>query len=129
MANVILCNISDNQRVIEEERVAWTYEVLLALDVPEEVLEDISNVDEYRYLMDELGIEVELNSDGEIDIYKKQMHYGATEEMTDWLPPTKDHLVAQWKKPTYVRRVEGKETYYEIHLNEWSILNMRHGNE
>lgn len=126
MSNVILCNISDANNIIKEERENWIYNVLVMLNVTEEILDSVPNVDKYRYHMYELGIEVELQSNGNIDIYKKQPYMDQAGEITDWLPPTKDHLVAQWKEPTRVKKVEGKNVYYEIHLNEWSILNMRH---
>lgn len=123
MANVILCNLSDAQEVIKEERLYWINEVLDALGVPDEVFE-ASDISDFRYEMEGLGIEVELHSNGNVDVYKKQWHTGPTEETSGWLPATKDHLVAQWKEPTYVRRKEGREVYYELHINEWSILSM-----
>lgn len=123
MGNVILCNLSDANYIIEEERFYWISDVLDALSVPEEVY-DSKTIDEFRDKMDDFGIEVELSTDGSVKVYKKQW-YEDGEENVGWLPATKDHLVAQWNEPTRVKRVEGKEVYYEIHLNEWSILNMR----
>ena len=124
MSNVILCNLSDANSVIEEEKLYWISEVLDALGVPEEVF-DVTDIRDFRFEMEELGIEVELHFDGEVDVYKKQWHQGPTEEASGWLPVKSDHLVAQWKEPTYVKKIEGKEVYYEIHLNEWSILKLR----
>jgi len=128
MSNVILCNISDAQQVIDEERLYWVSDVLDALNVPDEVF-DATDIRDYRYDMEQLGIEVELHSNGDVDVYKKQWHEGPTEDSSGWIPPTEDHLIAQWKEPTRIRRIEGKDVYYEIHLNEWSILNMRHDDE
>jgi hypothetical protein len=124
MSDVILCNISDANEVVEEARLEWIYSVLDALNVPEDVL-DFEDIREYRYNMEEFGIEVELMTNGNVNVYKKQWHDGEYEEYSGWLPTTEDHLVAQWKTPKYVRKAEGKDVYYEIHLNEWSILNMR----
>lgn len=124
MSNTILCNISDAKKVIDEERTYWVSEVLEALGVPDEVFE-ASDIRDFRYDMNGLGIDVELHSNGNVDVYKKQWHEGPTEEQSDWLPVSEEHLVAQWKEPTYVRKVDGRDVFYEIHLNEWSILNMR----
>lgn len=124
MGNVILCNLSDAKQSVEEERLFWISGVLDALGVLEEVA-DATDIRDFRYDMETFGIEIELNTDGAVSVYKKQWYEGKTEEESDWLPVTKEHLVAQWKEPTYIKKVEGKDVYYEIHLNEWSILNMR----
>lgn len=125
MGNIILCNLSDVVQVVSEERLNWIYSVLNALNVPEEVL-DFSDIRDFRYNMEELGIEIELDSNGCVNVYKKVWHRGNTEEDSGWLPFSKDHLVGQWKEPNYVKKIDGKDVYYEIHTNEWSILNMRH---
>ena len=124
MGDIILCDLSDANTVINEERLFWVNEVLDALGIPEEVYE-AKTIDEYRGMMDEFGIEVELSSNGTVDIYKKEWNESEAEEETGWLPTEKEHLVAQWKEPTRIKKVEGKSVHYEIHLNEWSILNMR----
>jgi hypothetical protein len=115
MSTTILCNLSDAQKVIDEERLYWISEILEALGVSDELF-DATDIRDFRYGMEDIGIEVELHSNGNVDVYKKQC---------DWLPATEEHLVAQWKEPTYIRKVEGKNVHYELHLNEWSILNMR----
>jgi len=120
MSNTILCNLSDVLDIIEEERLYWANDVLDALGVPEEVY-DSKSIDEYRENMSALGIDVELGTSGDVKIYKlewSEIHHG-------WLPRTEDHLVAHWKDPKRVKRISGKEVYYELHLDEWSILNMR----
>ena len=124
MSNVILCNLSDAKKVIDEERFLWITNILTLLNVPDEIIE-ASDINEYRYNMEEIGIEVELHSNGNVDVYKKQWHTGATEYNSGWLPPTNEHLVAQWKEPSYIKKKEGNSVYYEIHLNEWSISNIR----
>lgn len=124
MSYTILCNISDANIIIEEEKMRWIYEILEALRVPEEVY-NCKNIDEYREKMEEMGIEVILVTNGNVNVYKKAWHEGPTPEQCGWLPATNEHLVAQWKEPEYVMKLEGKDAYYEIHLNEWSILNMR----
>ena len=122
--SIILCNLSDANKIIDDERSHWISEVLDALEVPEEAYNSKS-VDEFRSTMNELGIDVILNTNGNVDIYKKQWYNGSGDENSGWLPPVKENLVAQWKEPERIKKVEGKETYYEIHFNEWSILNMR----
>ena len=129
MGRVVLCNISDAHDVILEERHEWIHDVLIGLGLPEETIAQSGDIDTYRYLMGEEGIEVEMTSNGDVNIYKMRWHNGPTEFTSDWLPPDEDSLVGQWKEPTYVRKIAGKEVYYELHLNEWSILNMRHDNE
>lgn len=128
VAETILCNLSDANEIIEEARNEWIIEVLLGLGVPEETIElgfDDIGRDDYIYEMNDLGISVELYSTGEVDVHKKVWITGKNEESSGWLPPTKQHLVAQWKIPERVRRVNGNEVYYELHLREWSVTNMR----
>lgn len=124
MSGVILCNLSDIRQLINEERQYWLFDLLDALGVPDEVY-DAGSIDEYRESMDELGIEIILKTSGDVDVYKKQWYEEDNEENCGWLPVTKDHLVGQWKEPKRIRKVDGKEVYYEVHLNEWSILRMR----
>lgn len=124
MSNVILCNLSDANAIIEEERLYWVFDVLEYVGIPEEVF-DAESIDEYRESMDTYGIDVELCSNGEVYIYKKEWHEGRNEEESGWLPADDEHLIGHWKNPTRVIKVDGKDAYYEIHLNEWSILNMR----
>ena len=128
VAETILCNLSDAIETIEEARDEWIIEVLLSLGVPEDTVElgfDDVGRDDYIYKMNELGISIELYSTGEVDVYKKVWITGSTEESSGWLPPTKQHIVAQWKTPERIRRVNGDEVYYELHLREWSVTNMR----
>jgi len=121
--------MSDAAEIIEEARNEWIIETLMALNIPEEIIElgydDGSGRDDYIYEMNELGITVELYSNGEVNVYKKVWITGATEEQCGWLPPKKQHIVAQWKTPEKIRRVEGNEVYYEIRLREWSVANVR----
>jgi hypothetical protein len=129
-AKTILCNISDANDTIKEARDEWIIETLLALDVPEDVIElgfDDSGRDDYIYEMNELGIAIELFSNGEVNVYKQVWHDGPAEELSGWIPPKKQHMVAQWKTPEKIRRIDKAKDdfYYEIHLREWSIANMR----
>lgn len=125
MGDVILCNISDANKVIEEARFEWVHNVLLNLGVPEDIFE-IKEIRDFRYeISNNFGIEVELKANKEVDIYKKQWNNNPDEELQGWLPVKKEHLVAQWKEPKRVRKVEGKDVYYEIHINEWSFTNVR----
>jgi hypothetical protein len=122
--SIILCNLSDANKIIDDERSRWVSEVLNALEIPDEVY-DFKTIEEFRISMNEFGVDIILGTNGDVDIYKKQWHAGETEEKSGWLPITKDHLVAQWKEPERIRKVDGKGVYYEIHFKEWSILNMR----
>lgn len=125
MADVILCNISDANKVVEEEKNFWIQDVLLGLGVSEDTIASAEDIDEYLYLMNQLGIEVEYKTTGEVLIYKKAMHRGPDGEEVDWLNPSEENLIAHWKSPTFVRKVEGRDVYYEVHLNKWSSFNMR----
>lgn len=125
---IILCNLSDANDTIKEAREEWIIEVLVSIGVPEDTIElgfDDNSRDDYIYRMNELGISIELYSNGEVDVYKKVWVNGLTEESSGWLPPTEKHLIAQWKTPEKVRRIKENEVYYELHLREWSMSNMR----
>ena len=124
MSDVILCNLSDANSEIKEARLLWAYQVLIDAGVPEETLL-FDDIRDFRVDMDDLGIEVELKNGEEVDIYK--LEWFETEYEAGWLPPKKEHLIAQWKKPTRIMKVDenGRDVYYEIHLNEWSIFKTR----
>jgi hypothetical protein len=122
MSNIILCNLSDANSIIDEERLYWVFDVLDYIGIPEEVYES-KTIDEFRHSMDQYGIDVELSTNGEVRIYKKEWFNGKL--VSDWLPATDDQLIGHWKEPTRIIKINGREYYYEIHLNEWSILNMR----
>jgi len=125
MSNVILCNLSDAQEVIEEARDEWIVSVLLALDVPEEFVEmgfsGLDDYDDFQLAMSEMGIEIELLSNGEVNVYKQVWLDGPE---SGWLPSKPEHLVAQWNTPERVKRVnpERTEVYYEIHTKAWSLM-------
>ena len=121
MTSSILCNLSDANALIIQARDEWLDEVFINLGVPDEVKAHVENVQAYRMEMYALGIEADLKANGEINVYKKRWHTGETEEQSGWLDASDQDLVAQWKTPERIRRVEGKSVYYEIKLNEWSI--------
>ena len=122
MSDMILCNLSDANKVIEEARNEWIKDVLDSLGVSEEILQ-LTDIRQFRHeVANGLGIEVELKANGEVDVYKKRWNDSYLEELQGWLPTKKEHLVAQWKEPKRVRRVENKDVYYEIHLNEWTAI-------
>lgn len=123
MSEIILCNISDVNSILKEKRKEWVYNVLEALGFPKEILY-IDNVFDFRNILDEQGIFIENKSnDEEIDIYKRKWY--KDKEIEGWLPITNKHLIAQWKKPKYIRKIEGKDVYYEIHTNEWSMVKFK----
>jgi len=124
MSDIILCNISDCKKVVDEARLDWTINILYYLGVPEEFLDFKNDIREFRNNMDKLGIEVDVIGGELVNIYKKRQYedeYGNS----GWLPSKEQDLVAQWKEPVYIRKIENKKIYYEIHTNEWSIFNMR----
>jgi len=130
MSNIVLCNLSDANKVVQEERFFWLVDVLISIGIPEEVIS--KDIRKFRGDMEQMGIEIIQNSSGNIDIYRKRWHKGDTEEGSGWLPAKEENLVAQWKEPKRIMRVEypdGKKiktkgVYYEIQLNEWSAIPM-----
>lgn len=123
MGDVVLCNISDANQIIEEERFKWIINVLLAAGIPEDILifDDIRN---FRADMYDLGIEVELINNKEVNVYKLEWLENDYEQ--GFLPPTEENLIAQWKVPKRVMKIDenGRDAYYEIHLDEWSMFKM-----
>jgi len=122
--NIVLCDLSDANNTIKELRDEWIIDVLLTLNIPEDVIEmgfSVEDRENFLYEMNELGISIELYSSGEVDVHKKVWFEGSTEETSGWLPVTDKHLVAQWKIPERIRRIDGREVYYELHLKEWCV--------
>lgn len=119
---VILCNLSDANKVINEEREYWISDVLDTLEIPDAVF-DATDIDDFRARMEEQGVEVQLSTTGDVDVYRKEWFKGSSEESSGWLPPTEEHLVGQWREPKRIKKIDktDKSVYYEIHLNEWSI--------
>ena len=119
MQTTILCNLSDAEATIEEAKLEWIYDVLGGLNIPQDIIEaKDKDVDHFRNSMSQYGIEVELFTNGCVDVYKKTW----IEELSGWAPANKNNLVAQWKEPKYTRKMEGGEVYYEIYLNEWTAV-------
>lgn len=129
MSDVILCNISDANDIIAEERNFWIQDVLISLGISEDVIMSADDIDEYLHAMNEFGIEVELKTSGVVIIYKKTMHIDNNGDAVDWLNPTEENIVGKWSLPTFVRKVEGTDVFYEISLNKWSSFNMRLNDE
>ena len=119
MSTIIQCNLSDVQSVINDARVEWVFDVLGALNISEDVLNE-KNIDNYRSKMEGLGIEVVYSTSGQVDIYKKTRIKKGEDEL--WLPVKKENLIAQWKEPRYAKKIDANGVYYEIHLNEWSMF-------
>lgn len=106
MSEIILANIEDVTDIVEEEKQNWIFKVLVALGAEEEALKN----DDYRIYLMSLQLEVWSNlSDGTVDIFRE------------------GKMVGQWKPPKLIKRKD-KESYYEIHLNEWALpFQMRRG--
>jgi hypothetical protein len=120
MSEVILCNISDANQILQEKRKEWVYNILELLEVPQEII-SCRNISQFRGGLSQLGLHVETKSGGEeVDIYKLEW-YG-DESREGWLPINSKYLIAQWKRPKYIRRVEGEDVYYELQINEWSMV-------
>jgi hypothetical protein len=97
----ILADKGDEQKVIEEEKAEWVFEVLLALDINEQAFE--LNMEDLRDHLKELGIEVWNKYDGSVDIYRDEK------------------IIAQWKVPNLVLVKDPKRWYYEIYVNNWAL--------
>lgn len=124
MTTTILCNLSDAIQCTKEARLQWICNILDSLGVPEEVY--TSDMKAYRGKMAEMGIEVELVTNGDVNVYKQTWYTNKDDkDIGGWLPSKKENLVAQWKEPTRVMKIDGLEAYYELHLDEWSMLNTR----
>jgi hypothetical protein len=120
MSDVLLCDISDANQILQDQRKAWVLNILELLEIPEEII-NCHNIDQLRGGLNHFGIHIETLSGGEeINIYRREW-YG-DQNSGGWLPPEPKHLIAQWKRPKYIRKVEGEDVYYELHLNEWSML-------
>jgi hypothetical protein len=115
MSQTILCNLSDANKIIEESRQEWISEILESLNVDEEIIN--GDIRKYRQKMEEIGVDVILYSNGEVDVFKKVWFEDGFNQ--GWLPAKEENLIAQWKMPVRVKRIEEKEVYYEIYLNEW----------
>lgn len=102
MSTIILADRRDEQKVINEEKEIWVYDVLVALGADEDILAEIEKKDMSEYLSI-LELEVWDKINGEIDIFRKKK------------------LVAQWKQPKLKLIKKALECYYEIHLNEWAL--------
>ena len=103
MSTIILADRGEEGKIIEEEREEWVYQVLVALGVEEDVLVENSNEVVLEYCKS-IGIEVIKNlGEDTISIFKNR------------------NLVAEWKVPNLIFKKEGKEYFYEIHLNEWAL--------
>ena len=119
MSEVILCNISDANQILKDKRKEWVYNLLELLEIPPEII-NCTNVFQLRGELGQYGLHVETKSGGEeIDVYKREWH---GDENGGWLPLDPKYLIAQWKRPKYVRRVEDEDVYYELHLDEWSMI-------
>ena len=124
-SKIILCNLSDANKIIDDERFNWICEVLLNLGVTEDVIM-CENRDQFRAAMNEVGIDVDLTSDGDVKVYKKRWVTGNCEASSGWLGGS-DCLVAAWQKPKMIKVVEGGEVYYKVELQEWSAIKSKTG--
>jgi hypothetical protein len=123
MSDILLCDISDANQILQNKRKEWVYNILEVLEIPEEII-NCADTGQLRGGLNQFGIHIETLSGGEeINIYRQEW-YG-DQDAGGWLPPKPKHLIAQWKRPKYIRKVEGKNVYYELHLNEWSMVRER----
>lgn len=101
---VILCNRGDEHEIIEEEKVIWIRDVLMAIGVPESIIEDEDGMVLKHYL-DAHAIDVWQNlEDGSAVIQRD------------------DKLIGEWKYPKLTLKQEARNKwYYEIRLNEWAV--------
>jgi len=116
MTAIFLCNLSDANEMIKESRQEWIEQIVIYLGA-EGALDE--NICDYRSKMEDLGVDVVLYSNGEIDVFKKAWYDDNFNQ--GWLPAEKENLIGQWKMPNRIKKIDESGVYYEIHLNEWSI--------
>lgn len=121
MSEIILCDLSDANEVIDDARSDWINDVFDVLNIPDDVF-DATDIRDYRMNMEDLGIEVILYSNGEVNVFRKVWHDDGFN--AGWLPATDKHIIAQWKTPERVLKNDGKDVYYEIHVDAWSVANI-----
>lgn len=101
---IILANRFEEQKVIEEERDLWVFNVLVAIGADEDILSesDLEDLKEYLRMLD---IEVEKHlGNCNVDIFKDSK------------------LIAQWKQPDLILKKDEDGTYYyEIRTNDWAL--------
>lgn len=104
MSQVILCNRGDEHEIIEEEKVIWIRDVLVAIGVPEDIVDDEDKMTLKHYL-DAHMIDVWQNlEDGSATVHRD------------------DKLIGEWKYPKLTLKQEGKgKWFYEIKLQEWAL--------
>lgn len=110
MTQLILCDRGDEHQVIEEEKAAWIRDVLIAIGVDEEIIDDEDRMG-FKTYCDANGIDVEENlADGSVIISRTDMNSG------------QEKIIGEWKYPKLVMKKEAKNKYYyEIRLNEWAL--------
>lgn len=104
MSQAILCNRGDEHDIIEEERSIWIRDVLIAIGVDPEIIDDDDRMVLKHYL-DAHAIDVWQNlEDGSATIHRD------------------DKLIGEWKYPKLTLKKEARNKwYYEIKLNEWAL--------
>lgn len=118
MSNIVLCNLSDVNSTIEEVRDEWIVDVLTGIGVSEE---DFNlPYDQYCDALSELGLVVRKSTGGTVSVYKLSWH--EEDHCQGFLNPTKNNLIAQWKNPKRVKRIENNDVYYELHFDCWSFV-------
>ena len=101
--SIILADKEDYQKVINEEKEEWIYQVLVGLGVNEELLVESVNEDIISHLTS-LSIEIIDFLDTEnIKIMRE------------------NKIVAEWKYPKLILKKEENRLYYEIYINEWAL--------
>lgn len=101
---IILCDRGDEYKVVEEEKMDWVREVLIALGIDAEVIDQNDDM-ALKHCMEVRDIEVWKNiSTGHVEILRG------------------DKIVAQWKPPKLTLKKETpNKWYYEIKLDEWAL--------
>lgn len=119
MSDVLLCNTGDANKIVIEARSEWIDSVLSDLGISIGEI-DKQNISALRGELMQHGILVDYNiATEEVNIYKCSWHSDQFQE--GWLPPETKNIIAQWKRPSYIKKIEGRDIYYEIHLNKWSF--------
>lgn len=110
---IILADRTDELPAVEEERQAWLQKVLVALGADKDIIKD--NTIGAKNHIESLGLDVVLKRD-EIDIFRYEF-----EEIDGRFVEKDKYLVAQWFEPKFILKTDGKDKYYEIHIDEWAL--------
>lgn len=120
--NIVLCDVDNVHSTIEELRQEWAIDILNKFGIHEINLDSIEDI---QLTLAQIGLEIVNNiSDKSIKVYKREL-VKKSNGNEYYLPETDKDLIAEWNMPKFIKIIGIGEVYYELHLNEWSIFNIR----